>query len=89
MVSHLIECGSCRRITAEATRLDSQVNYEFDAPVEDAQPGRLRSILEGLAARVLPTPEEDVVFAYQNPPEEDGATEASKENAEDPDNDSN
>jgi hypothetical protein len=89
MVSHLIECGSCRRITAEATRLDSQVNYEYDAPVEDAQPGRLRSILEGLAARVLPTPEEDVVFAYQNPTEENGSTETSNEQSEDSDDEPN
>lgn len=72
-VSHLIACGSCRRITAQATRLDSHVDSEYNAPSEDAGPGRLRSILEGLASRVLPVAEEDVVFAYQNPPGQDDA----------------
>jgi hypothetical protein len=69
MVSHLIMCGSCRRITAQSTRLDSQFSTEYDAPVDDASPSRLRNILEGLAARVIPESQEDVVFAYQNPPE--------------------
>ncbi len=84
MVSHLIACGSCRRITAQATRLDSQINSEYNAPLEEAEaePGRLRSILEGLAARVLPVAEEDVVFAYQNPPGQDDAiTETADEEA--------
>lgn len=73
MVSHLIACGSCRRITSQATRLDSQINSEDNAPLENAQPGRLRSIIEGLGARMLPVAEEDVVFAYQNPPGQDDA----------------
>jgi hypothetical protein len=82
MVSHLIACGSCRRITAQATRLDSHVNSDYNAPSEDAEPGRLRSIFEGLAARVLPVAEEDVVFAYQNPPGQDDAiTETAHEEA--------
>ena len=82
MVSHLIACGSCRRITAQATRLDSQINSEYNAPLEEAEPGRLRSILGGLAARVLPVAQEDVVFAYQNPPGQDDAiTETADEEA--------
>jgi hypothetical protein len=90
MVSHLIACGSCRRTTAQLSRLDSQVNVAYDSPLEEAGPGRLRLLLEGLASRVLPEPEEDVVFAYQNPPEtiieaidttadEPGQTESSPE----------
>lgn len=84
MVSHLIACGSCRRITAQATRLDSQVNSEYNAPWEEAEaePGHLRTILEGLAARVLPVAEEDVVFAYQNPlGQDDAITETADEEA--------
>jgi hypothetical protein len=82
MVSHLIACGSCRRITSQATRLDSQINSEYNAPLQKAEPGRLRSILEGLGARVLPVAEEDVVFAYQNPPGQDDAmTETPEEEA--------
>lgn len=83
MVSHLIACGFCRRITSQATRLDSQINSEYNASLEKADPGRLRSILEGLGARVLPVAEEDVVFAYQNPPEQaDAIIETPDEEAE-------
>lgn len=73
MVSHLIACGSCRGITAQATRLDSQINSEYSAPLEENEPGRPRSILEGLAARLLPVAEQDVVFAYQSEPGQDDA----------------
>ena len=69
MVSHLITCGSCRHTTAQLTRLDSQINTENDSPLKDEGLGRVRLLLEGLASRVMPSSEEDVVFAYQNPSE--------------------
>jgi len=69
MVSHLIACGSCRHTTAQLTRLDSQINAENDSPLQDEGPGRVRLLLEGLASRVIPSSQEDVVFAYQNPSE--------------------
>lgn len=69
MVSHLIACGSCRHTTAQLTRLDSQINVENDSPLQEEGAGRLRLLLEGLASRVIPSSEEDAVFAYQNPPE--------------------
>ena len=69
MVSHLIACGSCRRSTAQLTRLDSQINPENDLPLREEGPGRVRLLLEGLASRIIPSNEEDVVFAYQNPSE--------------------
>lgn len=69
MVSHLIACRSCRHTTAQLTRLDSQINAENDSPLLDEGPGRVRLMLEGLALRLIPSSEEDVVFAYQNPSE--------------------
>jgi hypothetical protein len=69
MVSHLITCGSCRRTTAQLTRLDSQINSENDSRLKDDGLGRVRMLLEGLASRVMASSEEDVVFAYQNPSE--------------------
>src|SRR6266436_2237576 len=66
MVSHLIACGSCRHTTAQLTRLDSQINAENDSPLREEGPGRVRLLLEGLASRMIPSSEEDVVFAYQN-----------------------
>ena len=85
IVSHLIMCGSCRHITAQVTRLDSQVLDspvndsplidQYDSPLDESEPGRLRSLLEGLASRVFPESQEDVVFAYQNPPDQEAVTE--------------
>ncbi len=69
MVSHLITCGSCRHTTAQLSRLDSQINAENDSPLKDEGLGRVRLLLEGLASRMMPSSEEDVVFAYQNPSE--------------------
>lgn len=83
MVSHLIACGSCRRTTAQLTRLDSQINAENDSPLQDEGLGRVRLMLEGLASRVVPSSGEDVVFAYQNPSELD--TEAIEPAPEEPD----
>jgi anti-sigma factor ChrR (cupin superfamily) len=83
MVSHLITCGSCRHTTAQLTRLDSQIDTENDSPLKDEGLGRVRLLLEGLASRVMPSSEEDVVFAYQNPSEV--STEAIEPATDEPD----
>ena len=83
MVSHLIVCSSCRRTTAEVTRLESEFGSEDDATIEDNESGRLRQALENLASRVFPSQQEDVVFAYQNPPEEDIQEAEASENESD------
>lgn len=86
MVSHLILCSFCRRTTAQATRLESQLPSEYDAPIEDDGPSRLRNVLEGLAARVFPESQEDVVFAYQNPPDQETeVTESTHDEPKEPD----
>jgi hypothetical protein len=88
MVSHLIVCGLCRRTTAQATRLDSQIIPEYDSREEEDGPSRLRTVLEDLAARVLPQSQEDVVFAYQNPPEQDNEViESTLDEKKEPDSD--
>ena len=69
MVSHLIACGPCRHTTAQFTRFDSQIDAENDSPLQDEGSGRVRLLLEGLASRAIPSSENDVVFAYQNPSE--------------------
>ena len=66
VVSHLIVCPSCRHATALLIRFESQVEAENDpTPVES--PGRVRLLLERMAAGLTPSLEEDAVFAYQNP----------------------
>lgn len=67
VVSHLIVCGVCRRTTAELVRLESQLDENDDSAVFEEGPGRLRLFLDGLASRIIPSSEEDAVFAYQDP----------------------
>jgi hypothetical protein len=83
IVSHLIACGSCRHTTAQTTRFDSQINPANDSPLQDEGPGRVRSLLEGLASRIITSSEEDVVFAYQNPSESE--TEPNEPAPDEPD----
>lgn len=89
MVSHLIACSSCRRVTAEVTRFDAtpDLDVEIVNEVEETEPGRFRQMLENLASRVFPASNEDVVFAYQNPPEE-SSTEDPSSSQTDPEKDS-
>lgn len=69
LIRHLIACASCRHITAQLIRLDTEL-AAVDAPASAPQaeePGRIRRLLADLAARVLPSSEGDVVFAYHAP----------------------
>jgi len=67
VISHLIACAPCRQTTAQLVRFDSQFDPENElTPLEDS-PGRVRLLLDRLAARLAPPFEEDAVFAYQDP----------------------
>jgi hypothetical protein len=68
VISHLVTCNSCRRFTAELVRLETETGFgDVGAPPSTgaAAPGRIRSLLEDLASRVLP--DSDEVFAYHAP----------------------
>lgn len=67
VISHLIACGVCRRATAQLVCLESQLDENDYPTVFEEDPGRVREFLDGLASRIVPSSEEDVVFAYQNP----------------------
>lgn len=82
VISHLVNCNTCRRFTAELVRLETEVGFvEPSAPPPSPaeQPGRIRRLLEDLATRVLP--DSDEVFAYHAPaddfePKDDGKEQA-------------
>ena len=65
VISHLIGCSSCRHATALLIRFESHFEPEND-PTPFESPGRVRLLLERIAAGFTPSPEEDAVFAYQN-----------------------
>jgi hypothetical protein len=65
---HLVSCGSCRNITAQLIRLDTELSGAgVEEPAPSEGPGRIRRLLADLASRVLPSSESDVVFAYHAP----------------------
>ena len=68
VVSHLVDCSSCRNATAQLVRLESQITDEpLAVRTPDSSSSRLNSFFAGLAERIIPSSEEDVVFAYQSP----------------------
>lgn len=83
LISHLVQCSSCRYTTAQLVRLESQFDPEIEASAEES-PGRVRSFIESLAARITPSFEEDAVFAYQNPEPDQAAESVSEEAPEKP-----
>jgi anti-sigma factor RsiW len=66
---HLVSCATCRNITAQLVRLDTELSGGMTeaAPVITEEPGRIRRLLADLAARVLPSTDGDAVFAYHAP----------------------
>lgn len=68
-VRHLVGCASCRQITAQLIRLDSELSGSETSPppISTEEPGRIRRLLSDLASRVLPSTEEEAVFAYHAP----------------------
>jgi hypothetical protein len=86
VISHLIECASCRHTTALLIRLESQFEPDDDpTPIES--PGRVRLLLERLAAGFTPSVEEDAVFAYQDPDLDQTPESVREETLEKPDED--
>lgn len=83
-VTHLVACALCRRATAELIRLDSALG-EADGPqtVEPEEPGRIRRLLDDLAARVLPSSDSEVVFAYHAPAEDFAEAEEAEDKTDD------
>jgi hypothetical protein len=68
LIEHLVSCTSCRYITAQLVRLDTELSgHETPLPVSTQGPGRIRRLLADLAARVLPSTEDSAVFAYHAP----------------------
>ena len=68
VLSHLAACGLCRRTSAQFVQLENQIDDEVSAAVEE-EPGRLEALLSRLRSAV-PSASEEVVFAYEDPPDE-------------------
>lgn len=91
VVKHLVACSFCRNITAQLVRLDSEIGESVQAaPATQEEPGRIRRLLDDLAARVFPASDDEAVFAYHAPAEDfkqkDETGENQEESSDKPDN---
>ena len=68
VLAHLAACGACRRTSAQMVQLENQVDAEPGSDVA-GEPGHLESLLSKFGS-LVPSTGEEVVFAYQNPEEE-------------------
>lgn len=68
VLSHLATCGLCRRTSAQLVQLENQIDDET-SPASEEEPGRLEALLSRLRSAV-PGGTDEVVFAYENPTEE-------------------
>jgi len=73
VLSHLTACTACRRASAQLVRLENQIDPEPERAPD--QPGRLQAFLANLQS--LAPPNEDVVFAYQNPQDDEEPADTS------------
>jgi hypothetical protein len=72
VLSHLTACRSCRQASAQLLRLENEVlgnQIDEDAGISEEGPGRLQAFLNSLKS--LGSSTDEVVFAYQNPEEEE------------------
>ena len=70
VVTHLAACGLCRRASAQFVQLENQIDADVPSAVSDEEPGRLEALLSRLGS-AAPSVGEEVVFAYENPSEEE------------------
>ena len=84
LLSHLVNCGSCRRITTQLIRLEEAIGdtAPVAAPATPREPSRIRRLLDELAARVLPASDDAAVFAYHAPAEDFAPADSGKETQE-------
>lgn len=83
LIKHLVSCINCRQITAQLVRLEMEIADDaVGAPLSTEKPGHIRTFLSELAARVLPSSNEDVVFAYHAPADDFEKKDEVKGNAE-------
>jgi hypothetical protein len=82
IIKHLVGCSSCRHITAQLIRLDSELAGEMQsAPVRQEEPHRILSFLSDLASRTFPSTESEV-FAYHAPADDFEKKDEAKDNGE-------
>ena len=73
LIQHLVACSYCRQATVQLVRLEAATIPSqplTTEAVQEEEPGRIRRLLDDLASRVLPSHDEETVFAYHAPAED-------------------
>ena len=83
VLSHLAACGLCRRTSAQFVQLENQIDADIVTPA-DEEPGRLEALLSRLRSAV-PSANDEVVFAYENPTSEGESEKTTPEQSASPD----
>lgn len=79
IVSHLVDCGFCRHVTAELIRLDMAfAEQEIPAAVEASEPAKISQVLSGIFAKIFGSTE-SAVFAHEENKDEKEAEEKTEE----------
>ncbi len=72
IVSHLVDCGYCRNVTAELVRLD--LTFALADPAgntaEPSEPSRISEVLSGLFSKIFGS-SDGAVFAHHEPDEKE------------------
>jgi hypothetical protein len=74
LTSHLVSCSSCLHLTAQLIRFDPEM-VEASSTGAEVDDGPLQRFFDRLASGVLPSIQEDAVFAYQDNGESNAAEE--------------
>ncbi len=78
IISHLVNCSYCRRVTTELVRLDlAFAEEEIQTLAVENQPSKISEVLSGLLSRIFGT-NDGAVFAHQEK-EESGEKEQDTE----------
>lgn len=78
LISHLVSCPSCLHLTAQLIRFDPATE-DVVSPSAAADQGPLQRFFERLATGVMPSVQEDAVFAYQDKGETESAEKSEPE----------
>jgi len=78
LISHLVTCPSCLHLTAQLIRFDPATE-DVVSPSTAADQGPLQRFFERLATGMMPSIQEDAVFAYQDKGETESAEKSEPE----------
>lgn len=71
VISHLVSCTSCLHLTAQLARFEPEMDEVGSTTTPTEDPGPLQRFFDRLATGVMPSINEDAVFAYEEKKEAD------------------